>query len=373
VPSLEEFKAYKHTIVLRYAKPDDVTGLQQVMISLAALIVLWLAVARLDRLSHWLSAVDGIFITLFTLRLMALMHECGHESLFRSSWLNRAFGFLLGVTTAMPQFVWSQHHGFHHEVSGDWESSRGTLNILSVDEYAALTAAQQKRYRRARSPALALLAGFLYLLFNPRITWLKGSAAFSSHVLRKKFNQPGVSFQAHAATFVGPYWKSAREAKHMLWNNVALLGLWLVMSWAVGPLLFFTIHIASISLTGAAAIVIFTVHHNFEDSYAVRTASLDHDAATLYGTSFVVLPSWLHWFTANVGYHHIHHLCPGIPNYAMVDCHREYAHLFDDVRRVMPSQILPTLKCILWDTRAQKIISIGEYEKQARAHPVPSC
>ena len=88
-----------------------------------------------------------LLISLFTLRVFALMHECGHGSLFRTQPLNRAFGFLLGVVSGMPQYVWSQHHNYHHANNGNWEKYRGPYTTLSVDEYAAMTDAQQRMYR----------------------------------------------------------------------------------------------------------------------------------------------------------------------------------------------------------------------------------
>jgi omega-6 fatty acid desaturase (delta-12 desaturase) len=89
----------------------------------------------------------------------------------------------------------------------------------------------------------------------------------------------------------------------------------------VGPALFFSVYLASISLAGGAAILIFTVQHNFEHSYASDSESWDGDEAVLHGTSFLALPSWLNWFTANIGYHHIHHLSPRIPNYHLRAAH----------------------------------------------------
>src|SRR5580704_12626028 len=77
-----------------------------------------------------------------------------------------------------------------------------------------------------------------------------------------------------------------------------------------------------------------------------------------------ILPRWLNWFTANIGYHHIHHLSSRIPNYRLIGCHNEYRHLFDDVRRVKLMQVPRALRYILWDARAQRIISVAEYRQQ---------
>jgi omega-6 fatty acid desaturase (delta-12 desaturase) len=131
-----------------------------------------------------------------------------------------------------------------------------------------------------------------------------------------------------------------------------------------GPLLFFTIYIASVSLAGAAGIVLFTVQHNFEHAYASDSKHWDYDAGALEGTSFLIMPRWLNWITANIAYHHIHHLSARIPNYRLSKCHDELRHLFSEVTRLKLSQVHKSLKFILWDTRAQRIISVAEYRQQ---------
>jgi acyl-lipid omega-6 desaturase (Delta-12 desaturase) len=89
------------------------------------------------------------------------------------------------------------------------------------------------------------------------------------------------------------------------------------------------------------------------------------DAGAIAGTSFLALPHWLNWFTANIGYHHIRHLSANIPNYCLVKCHDEYQHLFLDVARLKLSQVQDSLKCILRDARAHRIISVAEYRLQS--------
>ena len=45
--------------------------------------------------------------------------------------------------------------------------------------------------------------------------------------------------------------------------------------------------------------------------------SWDYNRAAVTGSSHYDLPRVLHWFTGNIGYHHIHHLAPRIPNYRL--------------------------------------------------------
>ena len=368
--SIRRLKEEKRAIILRYSQADNAKGMTQVLTTLAFLALLWWIAVRSVDVSRWLTALAVLLISLFALRVFVLMHECGHGSLFRTHWLNRACGFLLGVIAGMPQYVWSRHHNYHHAHNGDWDKYRGLYTTLSVDEYAAMTDAQQRMYRRKCSIAVAPFAGLIYAIFNPRFTWLKGSVGLVSHIVKGKVAQPNLTIRALAAGFETRYWQSKKEYWHMFWNNVALLNIWVLMSWACGAERFFTIYLISTSLAGGAGIVLFTIQHNFEGSYASNSRDWDYDTGALEGSSFLILPHWLNWFTANIAYHHVHHLSAKIPNYRLISCHNEYQHLFSDVTRVKLSQVPKALKYILWDTRAQRIISVAEYRQQIEVDPI---
>jgi acyl-lipid omega-6 desaturase (Delta-12 desaturase) len=364
VSSIRQIKEQKHDIISRHAQADDVKALTQVLTTLAPFALLWWVALMSVHISYWLTAAAVLMISLFTLRAFVLMHECGHGSLFRTQRLNRAFGFVLGVICGMPQYVWSQHHNFHHANNGNWEKYRGLYTTLSVDEYEAMTDAQQRMYRGKCSIATAPFAGLIYVIFNPRFTWLKGSIGLVSHVVRGKVARPNLSIKEHVANFETRYWKSYREYWHISWNNVFLLAAWGLMCWAFGTVLFFTIYLISASLAGAVGIILFTVQHNFEHSYASDGQNWDYETGAIEGSSFLILPGWLNWFTANIAYHHVHHLSAKIPNYHLIKCHNENRDLFSDVTRVKLSEIPNALKYILWDRGTQRIISVAEYESR---------
>src|SRR4029079_5929747 len=136
-------KDVKRDLNRRYAKADDGRGLTQVLTTLLCLALAWVVAVWSVALSLWLTAAAVGAISLFTLRAFALMHECGHRSLFRTQRLNRAFGFMLGVVTGMPQYVCAQHHAYHRLHNGNWQVYRGPYATPSVGEYAAMTDVQQ--------------------------------------------------------------------------------------------------------------------------------------------------------------------------------------------------------------------------------------
>jgi omega-6 fatty acid desaturase (delta-12 desaturase) len=156
------------------------------------------------------------------------------------------------------------------------------------------------------------------------------------------------------------------------------------MCLAIGPVRFLAIHIISLTLTGAVMILLVHSQHNFEHAYASGDADWDATTATLAGTSYLLLPRWLRWFTADSCYHHIHHLSAAIPNYRLAACHERHADLFAGVKRLRLADLPGTLRCILWDPHARRIISMAEYEHRYRAerlavpaspawpHPLPA-
>lgn len=370
VPSIPELEQRQRGLIAQFAGGDGRKGFRQVLTVLVPLPALWWAVAWSATVSYAVTAGLTLLMSLFLVRTFVLMHDCGHGSLFRSPRLNRCFGFVFGVLTGMPQYVWSKHHAYHHATNGNWDRYRGALLTKSLAEYEALGGVQRRLYTLMRTLWITPLHGFLYVLFFPRSTWLVGSLRLLTHVTRRKLARRDSPLRACAADFETPYWKSAKEYRHMLGNNLVLLSAWASMSWLLGPALFFSVYVAAVSLAAAIGIVLFAVQHNFEHSYASGDDGWDSDVAAVEGTSCLALPRWLNWFTADIAYHHVHHLSSAIPNYRLRDCHREFPERFAGVRRITLSDIPAAYRCSLWDTRARRIISVAEYLEQKAAGPV---
>jgi len=345
--SQAEWQACKRDIVDRFATPSNLRGSLQFLSVVVPIAALWFVIRQTWLDSPWLDAAATAALSLFLLRGFVLMHDCGHHSLFRSKSLNRLGGFLLGVLSGLPQQVWAENHRYHHVTNGNWARYRGPLNVASVADYQAMSVRGRRHYRYTRDILVAPLAGCLYFLVNPRITWLRASI----QRLRR-----GSGTQAASP----PPAVSAAHYRHMLWNNLLLLAAWGAMAWAVGPLQFLVCYLVSGSLAGAYGIVLFTVQHNFEHSYASADAGWDRDEAALHGTSFLVLPRWLNWITADAAYHHVHHLCASVPNYRLAACHKEHEQLFSGVRRVRLFEIPGALKHVLWDMSARRLVSVAE-------------
>jgi acyl-lipid omega-6 desaturase (Delta-12 desaturase) len=343
--------------ILPYTVKSDAIATRQVLLTVVPIVVLWIGYAHLVEASRFFAIPFAILIALFILRSFVMMHDCGHGSLFQSKRVNQILGFVFGVITGMPQYVWSKNHTYHHNTNGDWVRYGGVFNILSTEKYAQLSERQKRSYWLYRQPLTLIPAGFFYVLFNPRFNWIAGNLTMLAKIIR-----PLLSFDLSEAVRVATkwetkYWKGKKDYLHMTYNNVTLLSIWFIMCQVMGAGDFFILYVASTSLAGSIGILLFTIQHNFEDSYATDTARVNHYRAALDGTSMLVLPRALNWFTADIAYHHIHHLSVAIPNYRLAACHKDLEVFFANVKRVYGRDLLSTFKYQLWDPKEQKVVA----------------
>jgi acyl-lipid omega-6 desaturase (Delta-12 desaturase) len=353
-------KAEVPQLVAKYNRRSDIRAAVQVLNTCVPFLILfYLALLSLP-ISGMFATACIVLAAMFIVRIFMLMHDCGHRSLFRTQRLNSIFGFVTGVLCGMPQYVWSQHHSFHHATNGNWSKYTGPLGTITVQAFAQLSPGQRRRYEMLRNIMFTLPGAFMYFIVNPRINWALGSVNFMVHVAKAKLRRPRVPLGEIARGFTTPCWKDRAQYWHMFGNNVVLLSLWWVGSMHFGAAAFFTVYLASLTLGGAVGITIFTIQHNFEASYASDDAHWDYHRAALEGTSFLTLPAIANWFTADIAYHHVHHLSAGIPNYRLAACHREYAHLFGAVKRIRLRDVARSFKFILWDTDSRRIVSVAQ-------------
>jgi omega-6 fatty acid desaturase (delta-12 desaturase) len=204
---------------------------------------------------------------------------------------------------------------------------------------------------------------FMYFIFNPRFNWILGSLQFAFAVSVLKFKNFQKPLKKIIVAHESRFWKTGREYWHMTLNNLVLLSAWYAASIYFGAATFFTVYLVSLSLAGAAGLIIFTIQHNFEHSYASSNKDWNYHLALLKGTSFLTFPKIINWFGADIAYHHVHHLSASIPNYNLASCHKEYAHFFEGVTRIRLRDIAHSFKFILWNCQGQNLISVDQYNQ----------
>ena len=97
-----------------------------------------------------------------------------------------------------------------------------------------------------------------------------------------------------------------------------------------------------------AGVWLFSIQHRFEHAQWMPDASWSFAAASLGGASYLRLPRFLQWFTGNIGFHHVHHVDPRIPNYRLEECHNADAG-FQSASTLTLRTALQALRYVLWD------------------------
>jgi omega-6 fatty acid desaturase (delta-12 desaturase) len=154
-----------------------------------------------------------------------------------------------------------------------------------------------------------------------------------------------------------------REKNSVVFTNLALLAIVIVMSLTIGLEAYILVQLPIIAMATSLGVFLFYVQHQYENVYWERHDQWDFATAALQGSSFFKMPRILQWFTGNIGFHHIHHLSPRIPNYRLEDCHYENP-IFQEVEPMTIRTSLKSLRVQLWDEDRHKMIG---YHKEDAA------
>jgi omega-6 fatty acid desaturase (delta-12 desaturase) len=149
-------------------------------------------------------------------------------------------------------------------------------------------------------------------------------------------------------------------------TNVAAALIVGLLIWQIGVGAFLLVHLPVMLLAATMGVWLFYVQHQFEHTqWADNKTWSKHDVA-LHGSSYYVLPGVLRWFTANIGIHHVHHLCSTIPYYRLHRVLRDNPEL-GTIGRLTMWDSLKCVRLVLWDENAKKLISFREMRRMQRA------
>jgi omega-6 fatty acid desaturase (delta-12 desaturase) len=324
-------------IVAKYQTPDMRRSVWQLVSSLVAYVgLLTLMYFSLD-VSYWLTLLLAIPAAGFMVRLFIIFHDCGHQSFFASRKMNDLVGALTGVITFTPYYRWRHAHAIHHATAGDLDRREvGDVWTMTVKEYLEAPKSKRIAYRIYRNPLIIFTLG----------AWL--SFIIGQRIPIKE--------------------KSKRELMSILYTDLALLIVFVVAAFTIGLGDFLLILTPVMMLGTSVGIWLFYVQHQFEGVYWARHEDWDFVDAALKGSSFYKLPKVLQWFSGNIGFHHIHHLSPKIPNYKLEQAYKEN-ELFH-IQPITLSTSMRSLKFRLWDEDNRQLVGFGYLKTLPQTAPV---
>lgn len=322
-------------LISAYRKPDLKKSVWQIVNTTIPYLVLWVVMIYLSTISWWLVLPLTILASGFVVRAFIIFHDCGHGSFFKSEYTSDLVGSIMGILTLTPYYWWHSAHKIHHGTSGNLEK-RGVGDVwtMTTEEYWNASPRQRFIYRLYRNPIMLFFIGgpFSFIVMN-RFT-------------RKKH--------------------SRKEKLSVYATNTGIIAVGLLVTAFAGLKTYLIIQGLTMYFAAVAGVFLFYVQHQFDDVHWYDDENWDYNTVAVSGSSFFKLPKVLQWFSGNIGFHHIHHLSSGIPNYNLEKCYKENPE-FQNVKPITLWKSFGTYKLKLWDAVSQKLVTFAEARKTRAA------
>jgi omega-6 fatty acid desaturase (delta-12 desaturase) len=283
--------------------------------------------------SYWLTLLLAIPTAGLLVRIFIIQHDCGHGAFFRSGKLNELVGTLCSLVTFAPYRHWRRQHAGHHANWNNLDRRESGADMysscLTVTEYAALSHWNRFLYRAVRHAIIA------HILIPPTVFMV---------LYRVPFDTPR---------------EWTRERRSVTVTNAGILAVFGLIAAVAGFRNVLLVQLPVIVLASIVGVWLFSLQHRFEGAMWARQSDWSVAKAALQGSSYLRLPAALQWFTGNIGFHHVHHLSPRIPNYRLAECHRALPAL-QGVKTIGWLQGLGATRLALWDEAEKRLIRFSD-------------
>lgn len=229
--------------------------------------------------------ISSILHGLLIVRLFGMYHDYVHGAILRKGKLGGLILKAFGLYALTPISVWRRSHNFHHAHNSKLEfASIGSFPIMAKQEFLNASKLEQQKYLLARHPVVIVFGYLTIFLFGMAV-------------------RPALlNFKEHKDTLLA-------LGIHVLSGFLHwYFGGWLILIFA-----FFIPHLIS---SGVGS-YLFYAQHNFPEAIFKNKKEWSYIDAALYSSSYMKMSSVWEWFTANIGYHHIHHVNSKIPFYRL--------------------------------------------------------
>lgn len=309
----------------KYSTPNLKKSLWQIANTFIPYIALWILMIYSLNISYWITTFLVILAAGFLVRMFIIFHDCGHGSFFKSRKANLFVGSFFGILAFTPYYKWHKLHMQHHATVGNLDKrGLGDVWTMTKKEFESSKKWKKIYYKLYRHPVFMFGIGPVFVFF-----------------IQNRFTRK---------------WLTRKEKLNVYFTNVALVVLFVGMSFLVGFWTYLILQIIVMYVAAIAGLWLFYLQHQYEEVTWYRNKEWDFKEVALGGSSYVKFPKVLQWFSGNIGFHHIHHLNSRIPNYNLEKCYNENS-VFQEVKPVTFIVSMKSLKLRLWDEKLQKLVS----------------
>lgn len=317
--------------VAPFAKSETSKSVFQMFNTIIPLLLIWGAGYYLLQFSPWWTVVCSVIASGFVVRTFIIFHDCTHGSFFNSKKANTIVGNITGVLTSFPFEKWKREHTIHHASSSNLDKRGiGDIDMLTVDEYLEKSKLGRLGYRLYRNPIIMFGLGPLYMV-----------------LVLNRFNRKDAK---------------KKERLNTYYTNIVLLAICTILIFMFGWQTFLLVHGLTLFIAGSLGIWLFYIQHTYEDSYFEYDPNWDYVKAAVEGSSYYKLPKILQWITGNIGFHHVHHLAPRVPNYNLEAAHESIPPL-QKATTITLKTSLESVRYKLYDPEQQKFVTFKEAEE----------
>jgi omega-6 fatty acid desaturase (delta-12 desaturase) len=312
-------------VTKRFAKDDSLVSWWCVL-STSALLFGALAVAILD-LPLLLRLGSSVFAGLLLLRLFVIYHDQQHHAILPNSALAEAFMWVFGIYALSATSVWRSSHNHHHQHNSKLRGSHiGSFPIMTAEQFKKSSRSRRLGYLFVRHP-LTILCGYLFMfLFGMCLNPFLNNP--------RKHYDCLLSLVLHGAIGVA-LWRFGGWPALLLGQTLPH-----TIAYAIGTYFFYA-------------------QHNFPGVSFTDKDGWTYEKAALESSSYMRMGRLMGWFSANIGYHHIHHLNHKVPFYRLPEVFRAIPELQTaKTTSLLPADIRRCLQLKVWDVETQMMVGV---------------
>jgi len=311
--------------VAPYTKANNKKSIMQLINTLVPLVVFWTLSYVSLSVSVWLTLLFSIIASGFLVRTFIIFHDCTHGSFFHNKKWNDTIGTITGILTLFPYEKWKREHSIHHATSSNLDKRGvGDIWVMTVDEYVNASKWERLKYRLYRNPFILFGLGPLFLI-----------------LIANRINEKGANRKEKRNTYI---------------TNFMIILIYGLMIYFMGWIAFLLVTGVMVYVAAALGIWLFYIQHTFEDSYFEEESDWNYVKAAVEGSSYYKLPPLLQWLTGNIGFHHVHHLAPRVPNYNLEEAHESTPPL-QHATTITLRTSLRSLKYRLYDPKVKNFVT----------------